>query len=803
MPFTIDTATDFLDLLDRVRLFAGGYPTIDSNVPDPGNTGDGTITNIEGANGPSPREAWTITAVSATSFTVVGSVSGAQATNATVGLRYTSDDGNISFLINAGGTPFVATDFFTITVTRGQVAAGRMNKNDPLADPGNTGNGTLEDHGGGGKPLFQPFAITEVWTVTFTSATAFDVTGSTSGAQGSGTTGTDFTSTNGMLEMRAVVGGIAWVAADFFTMTVTAGTPWEVLRGGTFLNDDNWFIPAGAYPTTDVVAFGLGFTLPPPVYTDVSLFQWKVKGQLTITNGGLVQTGTGDGTLALTTVASQAAARRWFIDFTSATAFRVSIIAFGGSDEGTGTTGVAFTSNNGEVTFTITVGGTPFVSGDRFDFGIHNIGVSIEDSINVEIRNVPNGTLLRVGDDFGGSSGDKLVQVYGEENATPADGTLDYPNDFGAAFLEPGQWEIDVKATFFSTGGPAPVDDFQLGLGWDEPSTAPGTFVTIPNTEFTNLLASWRGNVGLDGLFAPLNEPDFDEYFTQKDLMLKGIGSAGQDEIFVGIRTHGRAVSDVFQWDVNGFTGDPTTDPSIHWRNGPGHPFLLQGLDPPRVPLDDDPMGYHLDVNGRRILISMKVTTVFEAAYLGLLEQTTFPSEYPLPLAIGGSMDSDLGFTNFSSLNAGGHRSFMDPGTGTSFSTSTLEESCLMVLRPDTLQWGFFQNRVGAAGTRAAANTRRLVVWPWTIGAPTFNHIDDQIDSQANEYSIMPAICFFSDEAEATHAIYGTLDGVFWVSGFNNAAENTFVVDGDDYVVFQNTFKVDIEDFWAMRLDAL
>lgn len=796
MPFTIDTATDFLDLHNRVRLFAGGYPTIDSNVPDPGNTGDGTITNVEGANGPSPREAWTITAVSATSFTVVGSVSGAQATNATVGLRYTSDDGNISFLINAGGTPFIATDFFTITLTRGQLAAGRMNKNDPLADPGNTGNGTLTDHGGVAltKPLFQPFAITEVWTVTFTAATTFDVTGSTSGVQGSGTTGVDFTSTNGMLEMRAVVGGIAWVATDFFTMTVTAGTPWEVLRGGTFLNEDNWFIPAGAYPTADVVAFGLGFTLPPPIYTDpLGSLQWKVKGELTITNGGLIQTGTGNGTLALTTVASQAVARTWFIEFTSATTFDVSVIGFGLSDEGSGTTGVAFTSTNLEVTFTITVGGIAFVSGDRFTFGIHNIAASIEDSINIEIRNVPNGTLLRVGDDFGGSSGDKIVQVYGEENANAADGTLDYPNNFGACFLEPGQWEIDVKATFFLVGGSPPNDDFQLGLGWAEPATS---FVTIPNTEFTNLLASWRGNIGLPGLFAPADEVEFDEYFTQQDLMLKGIGAAGQDEIFVGIRTHGRAVSDVFQWSVEGFTGDPTTDPSIHWRNGPGHVFLLQGTNPPLVPLDDDPMDYWLDVSGRRILISMKVTTVFEAAYLGFLEQTTFPSEYPYPLAIGGSLDPDVGFVNFSNLNGGGHRSFPDPGTSGN-GTSTLDESQLMVLRPDTLTWGFFQNRVSFAGSRVTSS-RRLAVWPWTDP-----DIDDQIDSQGGEYSIMPAVAFFSEDVEAFHAIYGTLEGVNWVSGFNNAAENTFVVDGDDYVVFQNTFRVDIEDFWAMRLDAL
>lgn len=797
MPFTIDTATDFLDMLDRVRLFAGGYPTIDSNVPDPGNTGDGTITKIEGANGPSPREAWVITAVSATSFTVVGSVSGAQATNATVGLDYTSDDGNISFLINAGGTPFVATDFFTITVTRGQVAAGRMNKNDPLADPGNTGNGTLNDHGGTGKPLFQPFAITEVWTVTFTSPTAFDVVGSTSGAQGSGTTGVDFTSTNGMLEMRAVVGGIAWVAADFFTMTVTAGTPWEVLRGAQFINGFNGFIPAGAYPTTDPIAFGLGFTLAPPLYTsshNPNNTQWKVKGELTITNGGIVVTGTGDGTLALSNVASQAAASTWFIDFTSATAFRVSIIGFGGSEEGTGTTGVAFTSNNGEVTFTITVGGTPFVSGDQITFGIHRIGVSIEDAINVEIRNLQNGTLVRVGVDIAGSSGDKIVQVYGENNASTSDGTLDYPNNFGSAFLEPGQWEIEVKATMFAQGG---GQDMQVGIGFAEPSTS---FVTIPNTEFTNLLASHRDNNGLDGIIAVLNEADFDDYFTQQDLQLKGIGAAGQDEIFVGIRTHGRSVADVFHWSVEGFTADPSTDPSITWQNGPGHVFQIgNGLETPRIPLDDDPMDYWLSVNGRRILMSMKVTTVFESMYLGFLNQIAFPSEYPYPLCIGGTLDPDLGFVNFSSTNAAGHRTFADPGTSLGSGVNVLgDEGTLMFIRPDTILWGHAKNRFSQSGQPARTSNNRFGVWPWID-----SDIDDQIDSQGGEYQKLPATLFGALSQPTSQGIFGELEGVSWISGFNNAAENTFVVDGVDHVVFQSTFRSDIEDFWAMELDAL
>jgi len=62
-----------------------------------------------------PFEVWTITAINATTFSVTGTVSGAQA-NATVGTLY--DNGICIFTIEAGGTAFVANDEFTLTFDR-------------------------------------------------------------------------------------------------------------------------------------------------------------------------------------------------------------------------------------------------------------------------------------------------------------------------------------------------------------------------------------------------------------------------------------------------------------------------------------------------------------------------------------------------------------------------------------------------------------------------------------------------------------------------------------------------------------
>ncbi len=81
------------------------------------------------------------------------------------------------------------------------------------------GNGTIDAHGGSA-------GVAETITVTFTSATAFNVAGSMSGSLGSGVVGTLFTSTKANLTITA--GTIAFVATDAFTFAVTP--PWASLR---------------------------------------------------------------------------------------------------------------------------------------------------------------------------------------------------------------------------------------------------------------------------------------------------------------------------------------------------------------------------------------------------------------------------------------------------------------------------------------------------------------------------------------------------------------------------------------------
>jgi hypothetical protein len=90
--------------------------------------------------------------------------------------------------------------------------------------PGNTGNGTLTDlatynvAGFNSDPNGFRDTIAETLTVVMTSATAFTVTGSFSGANAAGTVGTAYTSMRGH-RFRVNAGATPWAAGDTITLT--------------------------------------------------------------------------------------------------------------------------------------------------------------------------------------------------------------------------------------------------------------------------------------------------------------------------------------------------------------------------------------------------------------------------------------------------------------------------------------------------------------------------------------------------------------------------------------------------------
>ena len=108
-----------------------------------------------------------------------------------------------------------------------------------------TGNGTIDDIDGGVD------APTETWTVTFSDATNFSVSGSVSGAQAAGTVDNNYTTTGNpltsLISFRINSGGTAFQNGDAFTIPVTVGAlasdgnQWILDRWSPFTTAGNGF----------------------------------------------------------------------------------------------------------------------------------------------------------------------------------------------------------------------------------------------------------------------------------------------------------------------------------------------------------------------------------------------------------------------------------------------------------------------------------------------------------------------------------------------------------------------------------
>ena len=186
-----------IDLRDEAETFlSAGVPVADTPVLV--GIGNGTISGITVPSALVRPETITVIMTSATSFTVQGSDSGIIGTG-TVGVLFTSS--KVSFIVNAGSIPFSANDYIEFDLV--WEASSYVG----------TGNGEMVNI------LPDVDAVEETVTVTFTSATTFDVNGSVLGLHGTGTVGVPFDENT--LNFTINVGSTPFVAGDEFTVILT------------------------------------------------------------------------------------------------------------------------------------------------------------------------------------------------------------------------------------------------------------------------------------------------------------------------------------------------------------------------------------------------------------------------------------------------------------------------------------------------------------------------------------------------------------------------------------------------------
>mgnify|MGYP003403914263 CR=1 len=298
------------------------------------------------------------------------------------------------------------------------------------------------------------------------------------------------------------------------------------------------------------------------------------------------------------------------------------------------------------------------------------------------------------------------------------------------------------------------------------------------------------------------------------EVIFKAVGNAGSDEIFTGIRSEYSSADGWYNLFLNGFTGYDVNENS--WFKQPGCiPDASQATAYriPMIPCWNTTMPYWFVASGRSFRLAVKISTNFEGGYMGFLLPYATPSQYPYPLAIGGSLAPDSGNRTTAwrySYVHQMHGVFVGPGIDTWTTFESVYHSSLYV-RGNDGAWRWWANRPNSVNTSETIASPTIgsaapytpggairTVWPhcvnnlWSSGRLPYR------DCLGGGYILQPTIV---QQHVPTKLVIGEFEGVYAISGYQNAAENTMTYGGKTVVVFQNAYRNTIHEFWALSLD--
>jgi len=275
-----------------------------------------------------------------------------------------------------------------------------------------------------------------------------------------------------------------------------------------------------------------------------------------------------------------------------------------------------------------------------------------------------------------------------------------------------------------------------------------------------------------------------------RELILKGVGLSGLEEIFVGFKCYQSVGGDYYNINCGTFVGYVS-----------GNSFEAQpGAQFSAIPAHNNAITYFITANAQRIVGCFKVgTPVYEHFYVGKFFPYARPGEYPSPLVCGAMLSSAqaMRFDNNS-------QSF--PYAGYYYDTTN--------------------NRLYIRDQ--AGNWIRPYCWPFTNGSDASNALAGPQGTSTLVpadiyYQLEPIILAQQSNNNNPSNVFGEFDGVYFCSGFNNGVENVVqeggssVVDqtgltvlqavdaiknvgGRAFVMLQNVYRTSWRDFIALEM---
>jgi len=277
---------------------------------------------------------------------------------------------------------------------------------------------------------------------------------------------------------------------------------------------------------------------------------------------------------------------------------------------------------------------------------------------------------------------------------------------------------------------------------------------------------------------------------TDRELILKGVGLSGAEEIFVGFKTYQSVGGDYYNLNCGVFTGYISGN---SFETQPGAQFSA-------TPAHNNAITYFITANAQRIVGCFKVgTPVYEHFYVGKFFPYARPGEYPSPLVVGSML-------TLSQAIRFDYTSQWFPYPGYYYNTTNIRlyqrDQAGNWVQPSC--WPFTNASNASYALAGAQGTSTLVP------ADTY-------------YQIEPIILSQQSSNNSPSNVWGEFDGVYFCSGFNNGVENVVqqggsstidqtgmtvlqavdairAVGGRAFVMLQNVYRTSWRDFIALEM---
>ena len=295
------------------------------------------------------------------------------------------------------------------------------------------------------------------------------------------------------------------------------------------------------------------------------------------------------------------------------------------------------------------------------------------------------------------------------------------------------------------------------------------------------------------------------------DVMLKGPGLAGQDEVYVSMRLLSDTSINRQRVQLRGHFG-VTDDQTTYFNH-------INTSDYKGFCVWDAPMAYWFVANGRRFMGVVKLGTVYEVFYAGLYLPFAYPTANPYPLMVGGTLYSGTEYVGPETTGYQ-HCAFADPQSGGTFNASSLtavgpagtwtnfsngSESLTRWNEPRTATFPYsapaYPRSLDGDTVVSWTPPNRSNMWELLLNSGIASHKP----LLGGGYLLTPVTLAVSNYHSSTSTqdagVWGEMHGVFHVSGYNNIPENIIQEGGVDHLVVQNVYRTGATDYFAIRLE--